>query len=81
MSQFVERRIGGCTVRIDRWTCIASQNCIKLAPEVFELDEENVVSFRADAAEIERERLIEACSVCPVDALQVIDERGQQVVP
>jgi len=30
---------------------------------------------------IERGRLIEACDACPADALFVIEESGQQIVP
>lgn len=77
-----ERVLGGLKVRIARNTCIASKNCISLAPDVFELDEESIVSFRADAPDAPgRERLIEACDVCPVDALGVVDEDGNQIVP
>jgi len=30
---------------------------------------------------VERERLLEACDACPVDALTVWDETGRQIVP
>jgi ferredoxin len=79
-----ERRIGDLTVRIDRGLCIASGNCMKLAPEVFEFDVERVCSFRDKATEgpsIDRERLLEACRVCPVDALLVFDAQGRRIVP
>lgn len=81
MSDFRERKIGGLTVRIDRGTCIASANCTKLAPELFEIDDENIAAFREPAPEIERDQVVEACSVCPVDALHVIDEDGNPIVP
>ena len=54
---------------------------MKVAPEVFEFDAENICAFKADPPDIERERLIDACDVCPVDALIVIDECGKQLVP
>ncbi len=73
MAETIERRLSGLTVVIDRMTCIGSSNCIKLAPEVFELDAEGIVIFREDAPDIDRDRLIEACTVCPVDALKVVD--------
>jgi ferredoxin len=76
-----ERTVSGLKVRIDRTRCIATANCIKLAPELFELDEERVVSFRPDALEPGREALVEACDACPVDALSVFDEDGRQIVP
>lgn len=80
-GDLVERTITGLTIRIDRLLCIASSNCMKLAPEVFEFDEENVCSFKKDAPDIERDRLIDACDVCPVDALAVFDAEGRQLVP
>lgn len=71
MAETQRRRIGGLTVIIERDLCIGSGNCIQLAPEVFELDASGIVTFRAgaDAPDIERDRLVEACRVCPVDAL------------
>jgi ferredoxin len=83
MADYHELEINGVTVRIDRTLCIGSGNCTNLAPEIFEIDETNVVDFTDDAddAEIDRDRLEEACSICPVDALIVEDEDGEQVVP
>jgi ferredoxin len=75
MEDFVERKIGDLTIRIDR------TNCMKVAPDVFEFDDEKICAFKASSGETERERLIEACGVCPVDALTVIDADGKQLVP
>ena len=72
MADTQERRISGLTIVIERDLCIGSGNCTKLAPEVFELDATGIVTFRTrsdDAPDIDRERLAEACRVCPVDAL------------
>jgi ferredoxin len=77
---FEERRLAGLTVRIDRRTCIGSGSCVTVAPEVFEIDSQMTVTFRDDAASIERARLIEACEVCPVDALAAFDEHGESVL-
>jgi ferredoxin len=83
MEEIAERKIAGLTVRIKRDTCVATGNCIKLAGDTFEFDDERVCTFRPDSdkAEIDRERLIEACSVCPVDALVALDDEGRQLVP
>ncbi|MGH7475818.1 MAG: ferredoxin [Longimicrobiales bacterium] len=80
MDQYVERRIGDLIVRIDRWGCVGFADCIAAAPDLFELDERGLCAFRAEAAEIDRERLIRACDVCPVDALAVYDDAGNQLV-
>lgn len=81
MSDSIERTFGDLTIRIDRLLCVGFGDCIEAAPEVFEFDDEGIVRFRADAPEIERDRLIMACDVCPVDALSVIDASGETIVP
>ena len=81
MSDFVEQKIGDLTVRIDRGLCIASTNCINVAGEIFELDDEGIVAFRDDAQELARDMVIDGCASCPVDALIVIDADGKQIVP
>ncbi len=78
---YVERKIGELTVEIDRRTCIGSCNCVKVAPELFALDDEGVASFAAGADRARRETLIEAISVCPVEALRAKDPAGRQVAP
>ncbi|MFW6059769.1 MAG: ferredoxin [Phycisphaeraceae bacterium] len=80
-ADHINRNIAGLTVRIDRETCIGSGNCVKVAPEVFELDDGSIVTFCRDVVEIDRDRLVEACDVCPVDALHVHDEKGRRLVP
>ena len=73
--------MGGLTVRIDRATCIGTANCIRVAPGLFELDGEVLCAFKEGGGAPEREAVIEACSVCPVDALEVLDENGERLVP
>lgn len=81
MDDFSEQKISGLSIKIDRTTCIATANCIKVAPEIFELDKENICSFKSSPGDIEKKRLVEACSVCPVNALFAVDTNGKQVVP
>ncbi len=81
MDDIEERVVSGLTVRIERAVCIGSKNCIRLAPEVFELGMDQVVTFLDLAEDIERDRLTEACRQCPVDALLVFNEDGEQIVP
>lgn len=81
MDETRERQISGLTVRIDRTLCIGSGNCVNLAPEIFEIDEENLVAFREETPDIDQGRLIEACAICPVDALLAFDADGEQIVP
>jgi len=81
MVDIEEHILSGLTIRIERDVCIGSKNCIHLAPEVFELGADQIVTFLDDAEDIEADRLVEACRVCPVDALVAFDESGEQIVP
>lgn len=81
MPEIERREISGITVTIERQTCIGSDNCTQIAPEVFVLGFDGIVQFQEDPPDIDRERLIEACDVCPVDALIAVDDTGKQIVP
>lgn len=72
-AETLERRISGLVVRIDRDACIGSGACVKAAPEVFVLDDRQIVTFTEDPADISPERLRDACQSCPVFALEVED--------
>lgn len=72
MADFEERRVEGLTIAIDRLTCIGSRNCVKVAPEVFQLGEDGIVTFTDASPDVARERVVEACGVCPVDALRCL---------
>jgi len=76
-----ERIVSGLRVQIDRTRCIATTNCIKLAPGLFELDDERIVTFKSEALEPGQDTVVEACDACPVDALSVVDAAGRQIVP
>lgn len=76
----MDREISDLTVEIDRTLCIGAGNCVDLAGEIFEIDEQNLVRFQDETPDIDPERLKEACAVCPVDAFRVYDG-GEQVVP
>lgn len=81
MEDIQERRVSGLNVQIDRGLCIGSGNCVNLAPEVFVIDEDNLVTFTDDPDDIEQDRLKEACLICPVDALAATNKEGEQVAP
>lgn len=80
-EQYEEQTFEGLRIRIDRTRCIGTGNCINVAPEIFELGEDQIVTFRDDAQAVERDRMIEACRVCPVDALFAYDEDDTQRAP
>jgi ferredoxin len=78
----MERRFGRILVRIDVTLCVGFGDCITDAAAVFELDDNGVVRFRADApADTAEETVLRACGACPVDALSAFDDTGRQLVP
>ena len=81
MSDFEERQSGALTIKIDRSTCIASANCMVVSPDAFEFDNDSICAFAAGVDTVDRETLIEACKICPVEALIVLDENGNKIVP
>jgi ferredoxin len=68
-------------VRIDRGLCVGFADCVEAAPEAFSLDAAGVATFTAGANEVARARLLAACESCPVDAITVWDESGDEIVP
>jgi ferredoxin len=81
VESIVERRIGELTIRIDRTLCVGFGDCMEVAPDVFEFDADGICAFRAECGEPEPDRLVEACDVCPVDALVALDAKGVQLAP
>ncbi|HEY2806410.1 MAG TPA: ferredoxin [Gemmatimonadales bacterium] len=76
----VERQVGDLTIRIDRTLCVGFGDCVEAAAEAFVLDDEGVVIF-VEPEKVDREKLLEACDTCPVDALTVWDSARNQLVP
>jgi ferredoxin len=79
-SDTPEREIDGVVVRIDRLLCVGFESCAAIAPEVFQLDANGLAEF-ATAPACPRERLLEACRSCPVDALTALDGNGGRIAP
>ncbi len=80
MTDFEERIVGGLRVRIDRTLCVGFGDCVTDAPDAFVLDDTATAVFVKPEL-VERERLLHACDVCPVDAITVWDGDGRQLVP
>jgi len=80
VSELTERQILSLKITIDRTLCVGFGDCVEVAPDAFDLDDEGVAVFRQPELVV-RDVLIEACRVCPVDALLVVDETGVQIVP
>ena len=67
-------------IRIRRHDCCGNAECVAIAPDVFAIDSKNkAVVLDADAAP--EAKLIEAAEACPCQAIQVLDNEGDQVFP
>jgi ferredoxin len=80
VSDFEERSVGTLRVRIDRTLCVGFGDCVTEAPEAFVLDDAGTAVF-VTPEQVDRERFLRACDVCPVDAITVWDADGAQIVP
>jgi ferredoxin len=81
VSDVVERQIAGLIVRVDRLLCVGFGDCIEAAPELWEFDDDGIVAFRDPLPDVDRDRLLASCDVCPVDAISVHEGDGSQLVP
>lgn len=81
MEPILELKVGDLVLRIDRQICVGFGDCIEMAADAFELDEDGVARFRHSIVAVDRELLLRACDICPVDAISVHDAAGNQLVP
>jgi ferredoxin len=67
-------------VKIDRNLCVGIGNCVAIAPSVFKLDSENkAVITNPDS--VTEDKLMSAAESCPVSAVIVEDDGGNQIYP
>ncbi len=65
---------------VDRDTCIGAASCVGVAPDVFQLDEE-FKSTVVDPDGADEDTLMQAAEACPVQAITLQDDEGNQVYP
>ena len=67
-------------VRIDRDQCIGVGNCVAAAPTVFKLDKSNkAVILKPES--VDDDTLMNAAESCPVNAIIIEDDDGNQLYP
>ena len=67
-------------VRVDRELCIGAGNCVAAAPTVFRLDKSNkAVILKPES--VDDDTLMNAAESCPVDAIIIEDDKGNQLYP
>ncbi len=67
-------------VRVDRDLCIGIGNCEALAPTVFKVDKEDKAVV-LDPSSVSPETLQSAAESCPVNAIIIEDDNGNQLYP
>jgi ferredoxin len=65
---------------VNRELCASNAECVSLAPEVFELDDEDICIV-TDPEGAKDKRILLAARACPVDAITLIDASGERVWP
>lgn len=77
-ERFSERN--SVLIRVDHDLCAGFGECVAVAPDVFALDDKSQsVIIDADASDLDT--LKEAADVCPVSAILLFDEAGDQIAP
>lgn len=62
-------------IRVDHELCEANAVCVRLVPEVFELDDDDRLRLtQEEPGEALRSRVAEAVRRCPKQALAIVDE-------
>ena len=67
-------------VKIDRRLCVGIGYCVAVAPTVFKLDSENK-AFVAELSSVKEDKIMSAAESCPVNAVIVEDDDGNQIYP
>lgn len=69
-------------VVVDRDTCIGAASCVAIAPDVFDLDEDGkAIVKKGGLKTTDNETILDAAKSCPVDAVKVYGDGGQQIYP
>ncbi len=71
----------GYRARVDHDVCVSSGACVLEAPEAFAYQDgpEALAVVLPGAADLTDERLVEVAELCPVGAISVRDEDGNDV--
>lgn len=67
-------------VIVDRDLCQGIGNCVAIAPGVFQLDKQNK-AVATNIESISQEKIREAAESCPLDAIVLQDDEGEQLYP
>lgn len=66
---------------IDREQCIGDSACVNVAPETFDMDDDDL-AFVKEGSTDERSVIVDAANACPIDIISIVDkETGEKLAP
>ena len=65
---------------IDRDLCIGAATCVTIAPNTFQMDDENK-AILINATGDDAETILMGAESCPTKAIFLYDENGEQIYP
>lgn len=69
-------------VRVDLDLCTGVQNCVAIAPDYFETDNKGLAhEIKNPVSEEDEDLLFEAAESCPVQAVILENDDGEQIYP
>lgn len=74
-------KVGKMKVTVDRNLCIGAASCVAVAPKTFVLDNEAKAIILPTAEEETPETILDSAKSCPVAAIILHDEAGNQIYP
>ncbi|MBI2029567.1 ferredoxin [Candidatus Gottesmanbacteria bacterium] len=73
--------MGQYKVQVIRDLCIGAASCVAIAPKAFQLDNEAKAITLPTIGEESDQVLLDAAKSCPVAAIIITDQSGNQVYP
>jgi len=58
---------------IDRDRCVASGQCVMLAPDVFDQGDDGIVILLTDSVEGDSQNIVDSIRICPSAAINLVD--------
>lgn len=66
--------------KVVRELCIGAATCIAVAPDVYELDDENKAVIKNPKG-ADDQTLLDSAKACPTQAIIITDDDGKQIFP
>lgn len=68
----VVRQVGKYTIKVVQSKCIAAASCVAISPEIFKLNEANLVELLEEGRD-EEENILLAAQSCPTSAIEIYE--------